>query len=1374
MDPLQAKANFNRICHLLIDKGSDALRRALHVIHPAPTLAAALHSHRKTLQRLRYNVINPPQWRLLYPATGPPNSNDFDITLLTILLRNICGLSSPASGWNAMPPKTDTSTSADILRIKIFRNEVYGHTASAQYDDATFEKLWHEISQPLVKLGIHQQQIDELKVAPLSPEEKSYIEKLKEWKELEDSLLEKMKDFENQMVDMRAEVKKLKSTLDSSNISNVDQLTKCNFKGKNDLCEKFQEGTRQWFFDELSTWFADKESRVMILTAGPGIGKSVLSAKVCQDYSKSKQLAGRHFCDYQTSDSSNPSRILESLASHMCDNVDGFRDELTEILRRTHTRDSLWDAFRVLLSEPLHALDRHEPMLIVVDGLDESKTDDKSEFLELISDKFPDLPKWIKILITSRPELQVKKKLEHFNPLEILSQDENQQKDLECFVKNSLPHFNVDSIDYLVQKCEGSFLYAYYMVKELKETDAGVEPNLSDYVPRGISGFYEKQLLRLRNGLQQRDRGILKRFVNVVASCGASLPIRILLKCINLSDEDYEIPNIIINIMSEILPVHDDCLSIYHKSLTDWLTLEGYEKHAFVADVDDGTKRLWEVCKSIYKVIDSMKSVSNFELSPERKFALENGGKYLVDVGDTVDFHWLVNVRLNALKCCFCGDLNVDYYRMLNIYKPAPCDDLYWSIIQHLCISDLMRSHLRLRYLFPNYKRESYLMYLQFLANAHFDFVKKNLSSQNTARNILVKENVMWVEDVVNVKNSNYEVISNTVLPKDSSPPFDSACSPDKKLVVTRQERTVQVFELPSLTMIFQLEMSGIINPCYPIFSPDSSYFLCGSIRSCVDIVEQQQVAFIRGGPECFRHCSFSSCGKKLVTQEENFLKLWDVERKELLVQVELDDDYIYSFSSCSKYIVGCHWHGDKLVVRDSTTLKKILAIDESCVEKCPDSYQIIYLVDKDAWFTRHYHFSTDKVIVRAPLESFTWKNRKCQILPCASTLIIHDFINREVIGRFQIDCLPSISQFKCISKLDGKNFLLSLWRRQLFILSLETPEEYSVVSYVSPPRRPCVTLSPDHLYLACSYSSYKALTIRSVDNREILQTVEMEKSSKACWWSELYLWVVCEGVLVRFPYSSTNSKVLGSGVNICPLTFRRLMKCGEGVFVFEGNDNMITILKICDNMPFIQKIGCSLFDSAGMSEDGWVDNAVNISKDGCAVLFDRITAYDTGCFPCQLWEFTLESGWELHFDGTIEGKFPVRFLSLNGTQNCRRLTLVRYDEVEIFSVNFTVPVFDFSSRKLYEYSLYLPEVNFEWVIDVAPNILLLKPLHSHLLSVLNVSDNKTMTSIGFCGYSYRIPNDVFYLPSKGLLLAVVRDVIKYFKIHNLDKCLQI
>ena len=447
--------------------------------------------------------------------------------------------------------------------------------------------------------------------------------------------------------------------------------------------------------------------------------------------------------------------------------------------------------------------------------------------------------------------------------------------------------------------------------EELKEVGAGIEPNLRDYAPRGISGFYEKQFKRLKTGLQPHDPDILNAFVNVVAaSFGAPLPIKIFLKCMNLSGEKYKIRNTIINVMSEILPVYDNCLTVDHKSLMDWLMLEGYEEHEFAADVADGTKRLWEVCEGAYRDIVSVKSVSDFKLSLERKFALKNGGKYLVDVGDTVDFHWLVNVRLNALKFRFCGDLNVAYYRrILNVHKSALSNDLFWSIFQHYCILDYVNFNL------DGDEFSDSVLHLQLLANAHFDFARKNLSSQNTARDILVVENEMWLEDVVNVKNSNYEVISNACFQYFFS---DSFCSPDKKLVVFQMfGDTVKVFELPSLTMIFEVQVSHFSHLTFP---PDSSYFLCGSIRTCVCIRKQKKVAFIPGGAEDITQCSFSSCGKKkLVTAEENFLKVWNVEKRELVVQVEKRYDPFdhYYFSICNKYILESSKYELKLVARD-------------------------------------------------------------------------------------------------------------------------------------------------------------------------------------------------------------------------------------------------------------------------------------------------------------------------------------------------------------------------------------------------------------------------------------------------------------------------
>ena len=74
------------------------------------------------------------------------------------------------------------------MRVKIIRNEVYGHISNAQMDNTEFETLWQEISKSLIKFGIPQQQIDDLKKA-LSAEEESYIKKLKQWKELEEEMI---------------------------------------------------------------------------------------------------------------------------------------------------------------------------------------------------------------------------------------------------------------------------------------------------------------------------------------------------------------------------------------------------------------------------------------------------------------------------------------------------------------------------------------------------------------------------------------------------------------------------------------------------------------------------------------------------------------------------------------------------------------------------------------------------------------------------------------------------------------------------------------------------------------------------------------------------------------------------------------------------------------------------------------------------------------------------------------------------------------------------------------------------------------------------------------------------------------------------------
>ena len=114
--------NYARLCRLLVDVGSQALRDTFDSIHPPAGLHLVLARHREhaTLQSLRKKkIINPTQWGKLYP-TNPQSvsSASFDITLLMVLLRNICGLISPLTGWDSLPPVADVSTSANIARVK--------------------------------------------------------------------------------------------------------------------------------------------------------------------------------------------------------------------------------------------------------------------------------------------------------------------------------------------------------------------------------------------------------------------------------------------------------------------------------------------------------------------------------------------------------------------------------------------------------------------------------------------------------------------------------------------------------------------------------------------------------------------------------------------------------------------------------------------------------------------------------------------------------------------------------------------------------------------------------------------------------------------------------------------------------------------------------------------------------------------------------------------------------------------------------------------------------------------------------------------------------------------------------------------------------
>ena len=203
------KRNLQRLSRLLIAGGTSVLREVFDSIYPPPSTLPAALNNPVVKALLKGAKLTKPQRDCLYPAPGRyGKSSDFDITLLSCLLRQICGLTSPPSGWHELPDTADQTVSADLVRVKFYRNSVYGHVRGAmEISDDQFNDLWAEISEVLIRLansiskvkGLEwQEAIAKLQNDPLTPEDEQNVKELEEWYK-RDSETKEIVERENQM-----------------------------------------------------------------------------------------------------------------------------------------------------------------------------------------------------------------------------------------------------------------------------------------------------------------------------------------------------------------------------------------------------------------------------------------------------------------------------------------------------------------------------------------------------------------------------------------------------------------------------------------------------------------------------------------------------------------------------------------------------------------------------------------------------------------------------------------------------------------------------------------------------------------------------------------------------------------------------------------------------------------------------------------------------------------------------------------------------------------------------------------------------------------------------------------------------------------------
>ena len=235
------KENFQRLTRLLICGGTSLLREIFD--HHCPPIHFRTRLTKPVIKTLLKKAkLTKPQWHCLYPSPAIyGESKDFDITLLFKLLRTICGLTPPPTGWDDPPATSDLSLAADLVRIKNFRNMVYGHAHDMEISDDNFILLWAHIEKSLLRIAGQisstaesnwQESINNCLTAPLTVEDERNVKELKRWYVEDVEVKKSLDDLKVEIEGLKEEIEKMSSELGEMHQVLVDGFSSTNATGK--------------------------------------------------------------------------------------------------------------------------------------------------------------------------------------------------------------------------------------------------------------------------------------------------------------------------------------------------------------------------------------------------------------------------------------------------------------------------------------------------------------------------------------------------------------------------------------------------------------------------------------------------------------------------------------------------------------------------------------------------------------------------------------------------------------------------------------------------------------------------------------------------------------------------------------------------------------------------------------------------------------------------------------------------------------------------------------------------------------------------------------------------------------------------------------
>ena len=425
-------------------------------------------------------------------------------------------------------------------------------------------------------------------------------------------------------------------------------------------------GTRQWILDDIDKWCKSdlRNSNVCLVTGDPGMGKSVLAAKLCSLERDNGTLAGCFFFQHQKTRRNNPVKLLHTLAHQFIKSIPCYLKIITDQISDDEFMSmNTSDLFTLLILEPVHQITAiRKRMTVIIDAIDECDFEFRNDLLKLIIREFTKLPLWLNVIITTRSDQKVLQKLKRIKQVfELQPNDPRNIADIRIYLSNILrsrmtcEEFN-QGVDILVKKSEGMFLYFHYVSEDILCHNTLTLMELQSLLPDGIDDYYEANFRRI---FMKLGKKMYFSLLQAIIAARSDFPQSLIGTLLN-TDESETVR--VVSVISTILPVHEKHIHIFHKSVRDWVTDVDLAEDLLVKP-SFGHNDVARVCFAKFQEIKSYRyTPSELYLDPSCRYVIENIVYHFCNAKDDT-------LQDDLLETLF--DLRYMYYRLHLSQKSA-------------------------------------------------------------------------------------------------------------------------------------------------------------------------------------------------------------------------------------------------------------------------------------------------------------------------------------------------------------------------------------------------------------------------------------------------------------------------------------------------------------------------------------------------------------------------------------------------------------------------------------------------------------------------------------------------------------------------------